>query len=530
MKFKGFKVGEHYLTRYQLETMKLPGQNTPIPVDSVYHEECYSETVDGIETELVCDRKTFSFPVYRPNLDKMCDGRSKKRGNGEPVDFDLLFQDKRNRKALIVRIDEWQDPETNNYIGPNLQCYMTPEKIIKDMCSQFEQEFNNFTTSEFWVMFNLEFIDELVFERNVKRSRVKFFTDNVIKAKWAVKMYGVESYVINVDEFLNQDKIMPKSNKIIVIGNPPYQTQTDKQKLRDIDGADQTKPLYDKFVTTIIDNINPNKFTPIIPSKWMSGGMGLDTFRLKMMNDCRIKSINHFSGAKEVFKSVEIGGGVNYFLWESEYSGPCSFSDGNTVVSRYLNEFEIILQDNTACSIIRKVKEVSEKFVSEKVCSRKPFGLASNHSKFSDTGIRCYVVDKSEKFVSPDKFVDTNNILNKYKVCMAGASGFFREAKYTVGNPFIIKPNEICTETYIVINSFETENEAKNFVVYAHTKFFKFLLWQMLTTQNNSRKCYNYVPDQEDYSRSYNDEYLYQKYNLSQEQIEYIESKIKTIP
>jgi site-specific DNA-methyltransferase (adenine-specific) len=524
MKFKGFKVGEHYLSAYQLEWIKKAETTSPELLSICNNaEEYYSETIGGDEVELICDRKTFSFPVYRLNLDNMCDGRSKKRGNGEPVDFDLIFQDKRNRKALIIRIDEWQDPETNNYIGPNLQCYMTPEKLVKEMCSQFEEEFNNFTTSEFWVLFNLEFIDELVFERSVKRSRVKFFTDNVIKAKWAVKMYGVESYVINVDEFLNQDKIMPKSNKIIVIGNPPYNENSNDS---------DSRPIYNRFIETVIDYIKPTKLSMIVPSRWMLGGKGLDKFRNRMMNDSHIVKCNDYKNSYDIFPGVDIAVGVNYFLWDSEYTGPCNFNGE----IRYLNEFDVVVRDKESIGIIKNIQSNDKLFLIDSVSVSKPYNIRTSEPTTA-SGILCLYTQKlGKQYVNQKSVTDKQNNINSWRVIVpiapiAGQTNFNKPISiYNNNNIIKLPPSEICSEAYIVLKTLSSEYECDNFITYMKTKFFRFLLLLRIDGQNVSRDCYAWVPDQEDYSRSYNDEYLYQKYNLSQEQIEYIESKIKTIP
>lgn len=522
MKFKGYKVGDIYLTKHQLENMKIPGTDICIPIGSVPYEECYTETIENVVIELVCDRKLFSFPVYRPNLDSMCDGRSKIRGNGEPVDFDLLFQDNRNRKALIVRIDEWQAPKANNYIGPNLQCYMTPEKIVKDVCSQFESEFNNFTTSEFWVLFNLEFIDELVFERNVKRPRIKFFTDNVIKSKWAVKMYGVESYVINIDEFLNQDKIMPKSNKIIVVGNPPYNENSNDK---------DSRPIYNRFIETVIDYIKPSKLSMIVPSRWMLGGKGLDKFRNRMMNDSHIVKCNDYKNY-DIFPGVDIAVGVNYFLWDSEYNGPCNFNGE----LRYLNEFDVVVRDAESIGIITNVKSNNTLFLIDSVSVSRPYNIRTSEP-VTKSGILCLYTQKlGKQYVSQKSVTDKQNNINSWRVIVpiapiAGQTNFNKPISiYNNNNIIKLPPSEICSEAYIVLKTLSSEYECDNFITYMKTKFFRFLLLLRIDGQNVSRDCYAWVPDQEDYTRSYNDEYLYQKYNLSPEQIEYIESKIKTIP
>ncbi len=92
--------------------------------------------------------------------------------------------------------------------------------------------------------------------------------------------------------------------------------------------------------------------------------------------------------------------------------------------------------------------------------------------------------------------------------------------------PIIGEPNSLCTETYVVVGPFETEEETRNAYSYTQTKFFHFMMGLAKITQDATSKVYQFVPMQ-DFSKPWTDEELYKKYNLSQEEVDFIESMIK---
>ena len=101
-------------------------------------------------------------------------------------------------------------------------------------------------------------------------------------------------------------------------------------------------------------------------------------------------------------------------------------------------------------------------------------------------------------------------------------SGKFRVLSTTE----ILPPKTICTETYLIAGSFDTENEAKNYLAYLKTKFVRFLLAQMAMSQHITKSSFGFVPIQ-DFKITWTDEILYKKYDLTSEEIEFIESLIK---
>jgi site-specific DNA-methyltransferase (adenine-specific) len=90
----------------------------------------------------------------------------------------------------------------------------------------------------------------------------------------------------------------------------------------------------------------------------------------------------------------------------------------------------------------------------------------------------------------------------------------------------ILRPNEICSESYLVLSAFETQREAENLVVYMKTRFARFLLSTILLTQNIAKDKFQLIPLQ-DFTRPWTDADLYAKYNLTDEEIQFIESMIK---
>ena len=100
----------------------------------------------------------------------------------------------------------------------------------------------------------------------------------------------------------------------------------------------------------------------------------------------------------------------------------------------------------------------------------------------------------------------------------------------------ILNPNVICTETYMLIGTFNTKQECINLVSYLKTKTVRALLGIVTSTQHMSKSNFRFVPLQDftsqsdiDWSVSIPeiDEQLYHKYGLSDDEIAFIEKMIK---
>ena len=213
----------------------------------------------------------------------------------------------------------------------------------------------------------------------------------------------------------------------VIIGNPPYQ-------LSDGGGMGSSAiPLYDKFVIQS-KKLNPRYMIMIIPSRWFSGGKGLDEFRTTMLEDKQIRKLHDFPNAADCFPGVQIKGGVCYFLWEQNNPGMCNISTHNegTIVSsmdRYLLEdgCDTFIRYNRAISIFRKVSSMKEKSFMQIVSSRRPFGLSSTFSDFSKsnptTGIKIYG-NKTWGYLRDNfKLLQNTESVEKYKVFISFGYG-----------------------------------------------------------------------------------------------------------
>jgi site-specific DNA-methyltransferase (adenine-specific) len=118
-------------------------------------------------------------------------------------------------------------------------------------------------------------------------------------------------------------------------------------------------------------------------------------------------------------------------------------------------------------------------------------------------------------------------LVDRFKVLIPRAgSGSDAFPHSILGKPFVVEPESACTETYIVLGDYDTREECENLCSYVRTRFFRFLVLLIKSTQDAAARVYSFVPVQ-DLSQPWTDEKLYKKYKFSKEDIAFIESMIR---
>lgn len=281
----------------------------------------------------------------------------------------------------------------------------------------------------------------------------------------------------------------------VIIGNPPYQLKDEKDKKRA-----SASPIYHYFVEQA-KKLNPRYLVMITPSRWFTGGKGLDAFRDSMLDgDC------------EVF----------------------TYDDGHCVsqLKRPLKEkgTDVFIRFNQAVSILRKLRNKSEKSFGELVSVQTPFGFLSSFNDYKNKKFEnsvSLITSKGERFISREQINRNEHLVDKYKVYIAKAYGERISSNFWVlGKPFLGDKNSCCTQTYLVVGAYDDVATCQNVISYMQTRFFRFLVMLKKQTQDAMRGTYKFVPMQ-DFSKSWTDNELYLKYGLNRQEIEYIEYMVR---
>lgn len=433
---------------------------------------------------------------------------------------------------------------------------VTPAKVADEMVSILPHE--EFNANE-----EIRFLDMAAKQGEFTIALYKKFGDKVKKSIYAIPTskltyeFTRKTYVLlgmpveNIfTDFTSYDLIGKDNEKIIkklkdmkfdvVIGNPPYQEG-------DGGAGASAKPIYNQFVDVSKDEIGTTYLCIIMPSRWMAGGKGLDNFRITMLNDRHIVELHDFMHPEDVFPETNNRGGVCYFMRNSNYDNT---AQKVKVVTHYEKNFymaqrslktrdlNIFVRDSQAIEILDKVVHITSfQSMSDIISARKPFGFESQIIKTpifhsSPDGLKkpilCYGKAARIGYVELLEVNSHKEWIDKWKVYVPESNNIGTELKDDNQNSFVGAPKTICTETYLVVGAELdlTERESAHLSDYLKTKFARFLLSLAKISQHGTSKTYRFVPMQ-NFSESWTDAKLYEKYNLTDKEIAFIESVIR---
>jgi site-specific DNA-methyltransferase (adenine-specific) len=477
-----------------------------------------NELINKLET-IVGDIKSSLHNIDNPKdlllfLHKNLKPTEKKKKNNSEVFTPIELIEEIMNKFTDVTSGIWDNPNLK-WLDPAAGIGNFPVVVYLKLMNSLSKKIPNIEERRRWIL------EEMLYMVEYDKTNVFLMKKIFCGNKYKLNIFS-GSY-IEADRYrkekidilsLKEETLEKQENKVfcrkinkfkgkfdIIMGNPPFNDE-------------RQSPIYNKFIEKSLE-LTSKYLLFIVPSRWFSGGKGLDNFRKMMLNRKDIMFIKHFEKASNLFgNNVEINGGINYFLINKNYNGLCDFN--NSMIN--LNKYDILVINNDYYSIIDKLIKYSS--IEVLYYSIGHFGIQTNdkrllNKKINNNYIICYVSQQKGNI----KYIDKNYIntdITKWKIITPAAYG---ASKY-FGNIFIGKPNEVYSQSFI---SFEVNNEieAKSLLSYLKTKLANFMLSLRKNTQHISKETIKWIP-LPPLDREWTNEKVFKYFKLTLEEIELI--------
>ncbi|KRK46254.1 Eco57I restriction-modification methylase domain-containing protein [Dellaglioa algida] len=335
----------------------------------------------------------------------------------------------------------------------------------------------------------------------------------------------------------------------VVVGNPPYQDN--------IENRGEQPAVYNYFYD-LAEKIS-DKYILISPARFLFNvGSTSNIWNKKMINDMHLKVIYFNQKASELFPNTDIKGGVAILYHNStKVIGPIgtftSYTELNGIVKKVVKDkflsISELLYGNTSykyatvlwkenLQLKSRVSGGSSRYLSSSVFDKLQEIFYDERLDDEHRYIKILGRQNSNrvfKWIRRDYLAEHPN-MDKYKVLVpsSNGSGQFGEVLST---PVIEGPNQGYTETFISFGAFDDIEQAENLLTYLKTKFLRGMLGVVKITQGNKTKeVWSKIPLQDftsisdiDWSQSISeiDQQLYKKYDFNQDEIDFIETKVK---
>ena len=342
-------------------------------------------------------------------------------------------------------------------------------------------------------------------------------------------------------------KARPMNKKFYaVIGNPPYQEE--------VEGTSD-RPIFNYFMDAAYEV--GEKVELITPARFLfNAGKTPKAWNKRMLNDPHLTVLDYEQSSSSVFANTDIKGGVAVTLYDvAREDGPIgvfsSFSELRSIQKKVipflsdgsLDQIMFLQNKFVLQELYADYPEAEEKISSD---GKERRIVTSSFSKLpcftecqtSNDAVRILGLGESNRRIYKwieRKYIEDNGNLDNYKVIVpkANGSGAIGEVLST---PLIGEPLIGYTQSFIGIGSVSTESEAEAILKYVKSKFARVMLGILKITQDNPPERWALVPLQDftlasdiNWSKSISeiDQQLYEKYGLSDEEIEFIESHVK---